>query len=82
VKRPVKHLAAVVGGLGLLTGATAMAQRRAGLGPPQASLILPNTPYDGKFTFVRVRYGPPVSYASQRVMWSHDYRPASATSCA
>jgi hypothetical protein len=35
--------------------------------------ILPNTPYDGKFTFVRVRYGPPVGYASQRVMWSHDY---------
>jgi hypothetical protein len=35
--------------------------------------ILPNTPYDGKFTFVRVRYGPPVGYASQRVFWSHDY---------
>ena len=35
--------------------------------------ILPNTPYDGKFTFVRMRYGPPVAYASQRVMWSHDY---------
>ena len=57
----------------LLTGATVLAQRRGGFGPPQASLILPNTPYDGKFTFVRLRYGPPVSYASQRVMWSHDY---------
>ena len=73
MKRPVKHVAAFVGGLALLTGATVMAQRRTGLGPPQASLILPNTPYDGKFTFVRLRYGPPVSYASQRVMWSHDY---------
>ena len=38
-----------------------------------AEMILPNTPYDGKFTFVRLRYGPPVSYASQRVYWSHDY---------
>jgi hypothetical protein len=35
--------------------------------------ILPNTPYDGKFMFVRVRYGPPVNYASQRIPWSHDY---------
>jgi hypothetical protein len=35
--------------------------------------IRPNIPYDGRFTFVRLRYGPPVAYASQRVMWSHDY---------
>jgi hypothetical protein len=69
----VKRLAAVVGGLALATGATVVAQRRGGFVPPQASLILPNTPYDGRFTFVRLRYGPPVNYASQRVMWSHDY---------
>ena len=69
----VRGMAALVGGLALATGVTVLAQRRSGFGPPQASLILPNTPYDGKFTFVRLRYGPPVSYASQRVMWSHDY---------
>jgi len=68
-----RTLAAVVGGLAILAGATALAQRRIGGGPPQVSLILPNTPYDGRFTFVRLRYGPPVNYASQRVMWSHDY---------
>jgi len=64
---------AVVGGLAILAGATALAQRRIGGGPPQVSLILPNTPYDGRFTFVRLKYGPPVNYASQREMWSHDY---------
>ena len=54
--------------------AAVVAQRRGGFGGPRgASPILPNTPYDGKFTFVRLRYGPPVSYASQRSMWSHDY---------
>ena len=68
-----KRLVAIVAGLAI-AGGTAFAQRRpGGFGPPQASLILPNTPYDGKFTFVRLRYGPPVSYASQRVYWSHDY---------
>jgi Domain of unknown function (DUF4159) len=35
--------------------------------------ILPNAPYDGKFTFVRLRYGPPTEYAAQRIPWSHDY---------
>ena len=35
---------------------------------------MPNTPYDGKFTFVRLRYGPPTTaIASQRLPWSHDY---------
>ena len=66
---------ALVTGLALGTGvATNLAQRRGGFaGPRQAAPILPNIPYDGRFTFVRLRYGPPVSYASQRVMWSHDY---------
>ena len=35
--------------------------------------IAPNTPYDGRFTFVRLRYGPPIAYQTQRAMWSHDY---------
>ncbi len=35
--------------------------------------IAPNTSYDGRFTFVRLRYGPPVNYASQRIPWTHDY---------
>ncbi len=35
--------------------------------------ILPNLPYDGKFTFIRLRYGPPIPYQTQRVGWSHDY---------
>lgn len=66
---------ALVASVAIAAGAaTALAQRRGGFGGPrQASPILPNTPYDGKFTFVRLRYGPPVNYASQRVMWSHDY---------
>ena len=29
--------------------------------------VLPNTPYDGRFTFVRLRYGPAMSYISQRI---------------
>lgn len=35
--------------------------------------IAPNVDYTGQFTFVRLRYGPPVPYQSQRVPWSHDY---------
>jgi hypothetical protein len=73
VKRPGKRIATLIGGLVLVTGVTVLAQRRSGFGPPQVSLIQPNTPYDGRFTFVRLRYGPPVAYASQRVFWSHDY---------
>jgi uncharacterized protein DUF4159 len=35
--------------------------------------IKPNIPYDGRFVFVRLRYGPPIAYQNQRVPWSHDY---------
>ena len=35
--------------------------------------IRPNVEYTGQFTFVRLRYGPPIPYQSQRVPWSHDY---------
>ena len=61
------------GGLLLLAGAaTALAQFGGG-SLRGVEPILPNTPYDGKFTFVRLRYGPPTGYASQRIPWSHDY---------
>ena len=55
---------------------SALAQRRGfgGYGGRnRRDAIQPNPPYDGRFAFVRLRYGPPVSYASQRVYWSHDY---------
>jgi hypothetical protein len=42
-------------------------------GPGMGPRIRPNPPYDGQFTFVRLRYGPPVPYAAQRIPWSHDY---------
>ena len=35
--------------------------------------IKPNTPYDGRFTFVRIRYGQDYGFASQALPWSHDY---------
>jgi uncharacterized protein DUF4159 len=60
----------------LMVGAAAslVAQRRGGFGGRFASIpIAPNAPYDGRFTFVRVRYGPDYGYASQRLPWSHDY---------
>src|SRR5262249_56328492 len=74
VTRRVKRIAVLVAALAVAAGATVYAQRRAtGFGPPQVALIAPNTKYDGRFTFVRLRYGPPVTYASQRVFLSHDY---------
>jgi uncharacterized protein DUF4159 len=51
-----------------------VAQRRGGFGGRSAQIpIAPNTRYDGRFTFVRIRYGPDYGYASQRLPWSHDY---------
>ena len=35
--------------------------------------IAPNAGYDGRFTFVRLRYGPDTPYAGQQIPWSHDY---------
>jgi hypothetical protein len=63
---------------------TAVAQRRGGFGGGgrgggprfgggSGAPILPNIPYDGKYTFIRLRYGPPIPYQTQRVAWSHDY---------
>src|SRR5262249_46468291 len=51
-------------------GAVALAQY---IGPPYAPL--PNTPYDGRFTFVRVRYDPAPggSWPGRRPSWIHGY---------
>jgi hypothetical protein len=52
------------------SAAAAFAQaRRFGGGIP----IMPNPPYDGQFTFVRLRYGPQPRVVSQNIPWSHDY---------
>ena len=54
--------------------ATSFAQRGlGGLGGGSGAPIEPNAKYDGRFTFVRLRYGPPIPYQSQRAAWSHDY---------
>ena len=55
----------------------AFAQRRGGFGGGGrfgAIPIQPNPPYNGQFTFVRIRYGPDYGVASQRLPWSHDYQ--------
>jgi len=35
--------------------------------------VQPNIDYDGRFTFVRLRYGAELPYVGQQVPWSHDY---------
>jgi uncharacterized protein DUF4159 len=57
----------------LLVAAAAEAQRGFGGFRGRSEAVLPNAPYDGRFTFVRLRYGPPTEYVSQRIPWSHDY---------
>src|SRR4029077_343936 len=55
---------------------TALAQRRGGFGGGgrrRQEAIRPNTPSDGRFTFVRIRYGPDYGFVSQGLPWSHDY---------
>jgi hypothetical protein len=56
------------------SAATLLAQRGfGGFGRGSNAPIEPNVPYDGRFTFIRLRYGPPVAFQSQRYFWSHDY---------
>jgi len=57
----------------LLADTSAQAQRGFGGSRGRVEAVLPNPPYDGRFTFVRLRYGPPTEYVSQRIPWSHDY---------
>ena len=54
---------------------SALAQRRGfgGGGRNRREAIQPNPPYDGRFTFVRIRYGPDYGFVSQGLPWSHDY---------
>ncbi len=72
--RPFRTGAAVVAIL-LAAAAGALAQRLrgGGFGGFASAEVLPNPPYDGRFTFVRLRYGAPTVYVSQQVPWSHDY---------
>jgi hypothetical protein len=70
----IRPVVVVVGSVILATAVTALAQRGfGGFGRGSNAPIEPNTPYDGRFTFIRLRYGPPIPYQSQRVPWSHDY---------
>src|SRR6185295_2130354 len=71
----VTRIAAVLVILLLVGVSTALAQRRFGGGGfgRRQQAIVPNAPYDGRFTFVRIRYGPDYGFASQRLPWSHDY---------
>ena len=76
--RMAKPAAACVVALTVAAGSvTTFAQRRGfggGFGGrSRREEIRPNTPYDGRFTFVRVRYGPDYGFASQGLPWSHDY---------
>jgi len=77
-RRALAPLVFAIVGLVALGSATALAQRRGGFGGGfggrnRREAIRPNTPYDGRFTFVRVRYGPDYGYVSQGLPWSHDY---------
>ena len=64
----------LAGALLAATAVTAVAQRVfGGFGRGSGAPIAPNIPYDGRFVFVRLRYGPPIAYQSQRIPWSHDY---------
>ena len=73
----MRRTAAIVVVLLLVSVGTVLGQRRGGFGGGgfgrRQQAIVPNTPYDGRFTFVRVRYGPDYGYTSQRLPWSHDY---------
>jgi hypothetical protein len=75
-----RQIACVATAVLVLGVAGALAQRRPGdfggfgrLDGFGGIPVMPNPPYDGRFTFVRLRYGPPVNFVGQRIPWSHDY---------
>ena len=66
----------------IVCASTALAQRRGGGfggrggrggGRFGRQPVLPNPPYDGRFAFVRIRYGPDYGFVSQGMEWTHDY---------
>ena len=73
----MRRTATIVVVLLLVSVGTVLGQRRGGFGGGgfrgRSEAIRPNPPYDGRFTFVRLRYGPRTDYVSQRIPWSHDY---------
>ena len=73
--RPRRIVAALATALILFLVATVvLAQRESGGGIfLRGAAVMPNPKYDGRFTFVRLRYGAPTAYVSQALPWSHDY---------
>ncbi len=68
--RHQKPITFVLGAALLLLAGSVLAQRRGGLNAD----ALPNTPYDGKFTFARIRYDAFGGRGSRGdPMWNHDY---------
>jgi hypothetical protein len=70
----VKKTGAIVLVLLVAGVSSAVAQRRGfgggGFGNRgRREAIQPNVPYDGQFTFVRVRYGPDYGFAGQSLPW-------------
>jgi hypothetical protein len=71
----------VAGLLVCVAGTVALAQRGGRNRRPQLDVeVQGNTPYDGRFTFVRLRYGTPIGYGRYGnwigdggLPWSHDY---------
>lgn len=66
MRRGLVALAMVVSAAALATGQSLRFGSR-------SHPIEPNPAYDGQFTFVRLRYGPPMAMINQRIPWSHDY---------
>ena len=69
MKRPAIR-AIVTVGLGLMVSVGTFAQRGGGIGVPFGYRASNNTPYDGKFTFVRMTY-PWTGF--REPAWAHDY---------
>ena len=58
-----------------ISAAAAEQRRRGRRREPPVSLNLPNTPYDGKFTFIRLQYGATLGGGGGWGLppWAHDY---------
>jgi hypothetical protein len=65
-----RHVFAALGVVMLLTAPLVWAQGR----NRQVTNFAPNMPYDGRYTFVRIRYALPQNYGyRQDIKWGHDY---------